>query len=398
MIMIKKEETLPPSRVSTQKSVQLVTLLKWLVAGALGLMLYFAHMAFVPVALALLASLVLSGPVEGLHSWHVPRAVSAAVILIALLGGVVALGNFFSEPAQQWFNSAPHTIRIIEKKFRPVAQVMARIDSIRNSAGSIGASPKPGAAPAAAPAPAPEETPISLIDALRGVVVSFATVVILTLFLLAGGPPMLARMAGAFASDVKRDHIIMVIEEVRREVGRFYATSTLINIGLGLATGFVMMWCGMPNPFLWGTLAAVLNFIPYAGPTTTLLVLTLVAVVSFEGLGQVLVVAGSFLALTTVEGQFVQPLLVGRRLKLNPMLVFLALWFGGLFWGIPGIILATPSLAALKVIAAHSRGGGPLLNFLSPHTEAEDDEMEREVDSVSVAAGVPETRPLPPAA
>ncbi|HEY2685534.1 MAG TPA: AI-2E family transporter [Steroidobacteraceae bacterium] len=393
--MIKKEEVLPP-RVGTQKSVQLVTLLKWLVAGALGLLLYFAHMAFVPVALALLASLVLSGPVEGLHAWHVPRALSAAVLLIALLGAVVALGNLFSEPAQQWFNSAPHTIRVVEKKFRPVAQVMARIDSIRNSAGNIGSTAKPGTPQAAAPAP--EETPISLIDALRGVVVSFATVVILSLFLLAGGPPMLARMAGAFASDIKRDHIIMVIEEVRREVGRFYATSTLINVGLGIATGFVMMWCGMPNPFLWGTVAAVLNFIPYAGPTATLLVLTLVAVVSFEGLGQVLAVAGSFLALTTVEGQFVQPLLVGRRLKLNPMLVFLALWFGGLFWGIPGIILATPSLAALKVIAAHSRGGEPLLNFLSPHTEAEDDAIELEVDTVSVAAGVPEAGPLPPAA
>jgi predicted PurR-regulated permease PerM len=220
----------------------------------------------------------------------------------------------------------------------------------------------------------------------------------LSLFLLAGGPPMLARMAGAFASEVKRDHMIMVIEEVRREVGRFYATSTLINIGLGLATGLAMMWCGMPNPFLWGTVAAVLNFIPYAGPTTTLLVLTLVAVVSFDSLGQVLVVAGSFLALTTVEGQFVQPLLVGRRLKLNPMLVFLVLWFGGLFWGIPGIILATPALAALKVIAAHSRGGAPLLDFLSPHTEAEDEAVSAEVESVSVTASVAESGPLPPAA
>ena len=397
--MTKKEEVLPPPRVVTQKSVQLVTLLKWLVAGGIGLLLYFAHVAFVPVALALLASLVLSGPVEALQSWRVPRALSAAVLLLALLGGLVALGNFLSEPAQQWFNSAPHTIRVIEKKFRPVAQVMARIDSIRNSAGSIGSNAKPNAQAAA---PASEETPVSLIDALRGVVVSFATVVILSLFLLAGGPPMLARMAGAFASEVKRDHMIRVIEEVRREVGRFYVTSALINVGLGIATGFAMMWCGMPNPFLWGTVAAVLNFIPYAGPTTTLLVLTLVAVVSFDSLGQVLVVAGSFLALTTVEGQFVQPLLVGRRLKLNPMLVFLALWFGGLFWGIPGIILATPALAALKVISAHSRGGQPLLDFLSPHTEAQDDAITAEVEavsgSVSVAASVPEGGPLPPPA
>jgi predicted PurR-regulated permease PerM len=141
----------------------------------------------------------------------------------------------------------------------------------------------------------------------------------------------------------------------------------LINVGLGFATAFAMMWCGMPNPFLWGTMAGLLNFIPYVGSTTTLIVLTVVAIVSFDGLGRVMAVTGSYLALATIEGQFVQPLLVGRRLRLNPMLVFLALWFGGLFWGAAGIILATPALVALKVVAENANGGQPLLNFLSPH-------------------------------
>jgi predicted PurR-regulated permease PerM len=207
-------------------------------------------------------------------------------------------------------------------------------------------------------------------------VLNAATLIILTLFLLAGGPPMLARMASAFFSDLKSAHIVVVIEQVRSEVGRFYATTALINVGLGLATAFVMMWCGMPNPFLWGTLAAVLNFIPYAGPTMTLLILTVVALVSFDSLTRVLAVAGGYVALAAVEGQIIQPLLVGRRLQLNPMLVFLALWFGGMFWGIAGIVLATPALVALKVIAAHARGGAPLLDFLSPHSEAEDEDLE----------------------
>jgi len=128
-----------------------------------------------------------------------------------------------------------------------------------------------------------------------------------------------------------------------------------------------MMWCGMPNPFLWGTLAAVFNFIPYAGPTATLLLLTSVAFVSFDGTAQIAAVAGSFLAIAAIEGQVIQPLLVGRRLKLNPMLVFLALWFGGFFWGIAGVVLATPALATLKVIAENSAHGRQLLDFLSPN-------------------------------
>jgi predicted PurR-regulated permease PerM len=369
-----------------------------LVVGGVGCLLYFAHEAFVPVALALLFSLVLSGPVEWLHSCRVPRSVSAALFMAALLGGLVALGNFISEPAAGWFATAPHTIKIIEKKIRPVAQLMARVDTLRNSAGNIASTGRPAGPSPAAPSAASgaeESAPVMLFDATRGAVLSTATVIILTLFLLAGGPPMLARMASAFFSDLKSAHIIVVIEHVRSEVGRFYATSALINIGLGLATSLVMMWCGMPNPFLWGTLAAVLNFIPYAGPTTTLLVLTLVALVSFDNLTRVLAVAGGYVALAAVEGQFIQPLLVGRRLQLNPMLVFLALWFGGMFWGVAGIVLATPALVALKVIAAHARGGAPLLDFLSPHSEAEDEDLESAQSAGSSGAGRSAKRILP---
>jgi predicted PurR-regulated permease PerM len=284
------------------------------------------------------------------------------------LGSLAALVNFLSLPAQQWFAAAPHTLRVIEKKIRPLEQAIGRIDELRNTAGNIGSSSH--AAAQAAVAAAPEESaPVLLLDATRGAVLSTVTVVILTLFLLAGGPPMLARMTSAFASDLKSAHIIGVIEKVRSEVGRFYVTTALINMGLGVATASAMMLCGMPNPLLWGTMAALLNFIPYAGSTATLIVLTVVAIVSFDGLGHVIAVAGSYLVLATLEGQIVQPLLVGRRLQLNPMLVFLALWFGGFFWGIAGIILATPTLVALKVIAENARAGRPVLNFLSPHPE-----------------------------
>ncbi len=377
-----------------------VTSVRLLVAGAVGLLLYFAHVAFIPVALSLLIFLVLSGPVEALHCRKIPRSIGAAVIMAAILGIMIALVNFMSEPAQKWFAAAPHTFRLIERKIRPFEQFMARVGELRNAAGNLGAAPQPAqaAAPAAAPAPAAQESaPAMLLDGARTFVLSGVTIIILTLFLLSGGPPMLARMTSAFASDLKSAHILSVIEKVRSEVGRFYATTALINIGLGLVTGFVMMLCGMPNPFLWGTMAAILNFIPYAGATTTLIVLTIVAIISFDGLGHAVAVAGSYLAIATVEGQFVQPLLVGRRLQLNPMLVFLALWLGGCFWGIAGIILATPTLAALKVVATNAASGKQLLDFLSPHHQ--DDPRINEVESdVSLAAALRERGSLPPAA
>jgi predicted PurR-regulated permease PerM len=362
-----------------------VTAVRVLLAGAVGVLLYVGHAAFIPVALALLAALVLSGPVELMHRLGLPRSLGALLMTLVLIGAAAGLLDFLSEPAQHWFEEAPHTVRVIAKKIRPLAQAIAKMDDLRNSAGNIGLAAH--AAPAAAAAPVPAALPMSgpalLLDATRAVLLSTATFLILTLFLLSGGPPMLARMTSALVSDLQLAHVIGVIEKVRGEVGRFYVTTALINLGLGLASGCVMMWCGMPNPFLWGTVVAALNFVPYAGPAAALILLTSVAFVSFDGFAQVALVAGSFLALIAVEGQLIQPLLVGRRLKLNPMLVFLALWFGGLFWGIAGVILATPLLAALKVIAENSTHGGQLVDFLSPQSSSApialavvDDELE----------------------
>jgi predicted PurR-regulated permease PerM len=363
---LKTDDRRPFEARAVIRPAQRITAVRLLVAGAVGALLYVAHAAFVPVALACLFALVLSGPVEFLHALRVPRSLSALLLVLLLMGGVAGISDMLYEPAQQWFANAPRTVKVIEKKIRPLAQFIGRLDALRSSAGNLGAAPHPQA-PVQATAVAPEESaPFLLLDMTRGVVLSTLTVFILTLFLLAGGPPMLARMTSALVSDLAAGHVINVIERVRSEVGRFYVTTAFINVGLGVATGCAMMACGMPNPFLWGTIAGLLNFIPYVGPTLSLILLTLVALVSFDGLGRVVSVSGSFLGLMLLEGQIIQPLLVGRRLQLNPLLVFLALWFGGLFWGVAGIILATPTLVALKVVAQNSAGGKPVLDFLSP--------------------------------
>ena len=117
---------IPAGRKTSRK----VTSAKLLVAGAIGVLLYSAHVAFVPVALALLLALVLSGPVEALHGLRGPRSVSAAVLMIVILGIFAALVNFVSVPAQQWFAAAPHTLRVIERKIRPVEQIIGRLDAL----------------------------------------------------------------------------------------------------------------------------------------------------------------------------------------------------------------------------------------------------------------------------
>jgi len=259
---------------------------------------------------------------------------------------------------------------VIKQRIAPVTKFFIRVDDIGNSAGSIG-NTAPGRAGARAPAAPPAAAPAaasSIIGSSLGAAVSTVTFAILTLFLLTGGPPMLARMAAAFADDLNASHVLKIIEAVRREVGRFYAVAALINVGLGVLTSVAMMLLGMPTPYAWGILAALLNFIPYAGPVTTLAIVTFVAAMTFDTVPRVLEVAGTYLAIATIEGQIIQPLFVGRRLKINPLLIFLALWLGGLFWGVAGVMLATPVLVALKVIAEHVSGGRAILEFLGPNT------------------------------
>jgi predicted PurR-regulated permease PerM len=141
-----------------------------------------------------------------------------------------------------------------------------------------------------------------------------------------------------------------VATAISDDLSRYFATVTVINLTLGIATTATMYWLGMPNPLLWGVVAFVLNYIPYAGSAATLALLTVVAVVSFDGLGKALAVAGCYLVLTTVEGQVAQPILVGRRLDVSPLVVFLSLWFGGWLWGIAGVALAVPLLVATKAL------------------------------------------------
>src|ERR1700732_2567480 len=195
----------------TAMHVRQFTAAKLLTLGALGLLLYMAHQAFIPIALALLAALILSGPVEMLLKFRIPRSLSATVILILFLAAAAGLVDMMWSPVQQWYSTAPATMKIIKRKLVPAAKFMNRVEEIRASAGSIAAAANPGA-PAAAPVVAKsEDSPVLILDATRGVMVSVLTFVIVTLFLLAGGPPMIARMTAAFVDDLNAAHVLDVI-------------------------------------------------------------------------------------------------------------------------------------------------------------------------------------------
>jgi predicted PurR-regulated permease PerM len=242
-----------------------------------------------------------------------------------------------------------------------LSDIAARASAL---AGGSGAEARSTPMPATASQPISTVTAIDVLTDTGWVLGGIVTVAALTLLLLSAGPPTLARMTAALGGDWHSVHVLRTIDAIRVEVGRYYGTLALVNLSLGAATSASMWLLHMPNPMLWGALAAVLNFIPYLGSAITLIIVSVVALVTFDSISHVLLVAATYLGLATIEGQIVEPLFFGRRLQLNPIVVFIALWLGGWLWGIAGVLFALPVLVATKVAASQPGASGSILRVL----------------------------------
>ena len=347
----------PLADTTLRKAVILLSIL------AVGAVLYFAQNVFIPVAVALFLSLLLTPAVDRLQRWRLPRAIAVAVVMCVVFAAAAAAVNAVWTPATEWLARAPQTLRKIDPRLQPVREMFARVDAVAERAGQLAQRSTPSAGMPAIVTPVKDEsTAISFTKSFFQVL----TIVPLTLFFLLGGQPLLARMGASLAGSAPSARAVRLTEAIRSEVGRYFGTIALINLGLGAATALAFTALGMPNAILWGVLAAVLNFVPYVGPIAACFMFACAALVTFDDLAHALAVPGVFVALHLIEGQLVQPLTVGRRLEVNALVVLLAVWFGYGFWGIPGILLATPVLVALKVAAQLQPEWRVLRDFLAP--------------------------------
>jgi predicted PurR-regulated permease PerM len=147
---------------------------------------------------------------------------------------------------------------------------------------------------------------------------------------------------------------LRTLTDIDEQMTTYFGTFTIVNVCLGLVT-VVLTWAvGLPNPLLWGVLAGVLNYVPYLGPAIVTGTLGVVGLLTFPTLGEALVAPAIFLAIVSIEGQFLTPALMGRRLELNPFAVFLAIAFCTWLWGPVGAFVAVPLLIALTVTLGHA--------------------------------------------
>jgi predicted PurR-regulated permease PerM len=189
--------------------------------------------------------------------------------------------------------------------------------------------------------------------------------VILLYFLLAYDEIFLGKLIKVTPRLADKKRALLIAREIEHSISRYLLTVTCINIGLGLVVGTAVGFLGMPNPVLWGAMATMLNFVPYLGATIGITAITLGAVLSFDSLSWALMIPGAYLIIAVLEGNFITPMILGRSLTLNPIVIVLALMFWGWMWGIVGAILAVPILATFKIFCDHVDPLRPVGEFLS---------------------------------
>jgi len=339
-------------------------ILKGLFLLAIFYTFYFAREVLLPVVLALLLTLILSPAVRLLTKLRLPEPVGAAVIVVAL---ITALGfGVYSliDPATAWIEKVPETLKQIEDKVRGIKK---SVQEVTKAADKVEEITRVEARPPAKTQVVPQKPSLfsRFLIGTQNVLISAAFTIVLLYFLLASGDMFLRKLVHVLPTLADKKRVVEVARAIQTDMARYLFTITCINCGLGIATGIAMYGFGMPNPVLWGAMVAVFNYVPYVGAGTSLTVLTAVAFLTFDQIGEVLRVPAVFFALTVLEGQILAPIFTGKRLTLNPVVIFLSMLFWGWLWGIIGALMAVPILMIFKICCDHIESLAPIGEFLS---------------------------------
>jgi predicted PurR-regulated permease PerM len=189
--------------------------------------------------------------------------------------------------------------------------------------------------------------------------------VVLLFFMLAAGDMFLQKLVKVMPTLHDKKKAVGIAAEVQHSISTFLFTITAINTALGVIVGLAAFLVGMPNPVLWGVLAGVLNFIPYFGPITGVVVLLIAGFMTFESPLRAIAPSLIYLCLHGVESNLVTPVVLGRRLTLNPLVIFISLMFWTWLWGIPGALLSIPMLMMAKILCDHFKPLAPVGEFMS---------------------------------
>jgi predicted PurR-regulated permease PerM len=325
---------------------------------------YVGRTFLFPMVLAVLLALLLRPAVSALQRGGLPETIGAALVVGLVVVALAGLAAYLYGPATRWAQMGPGEIRQLENKLRHLARPVQTVRGATDRVAEIASAAAPADSTRAA---VMVERPslANLLGTAQLAVATLLSTLMLLYFLLASGDLFLRKLIRVLPGPRDRIVAVEIWRSIQTDIGRYFAAITLINVGLGVATTLAMMALEVPSPALIGTVAAVLNFLPYVGGAATLLVILLISLFTFDGVTATLLPVLAFLALITIESQVVQPLVLGRRLEMNPVALFVWVLLWGWLWGIPGLLVAVPMLVVVRIVATRVPRLYPLAELLS---------------------------------
>ena len=265
----------------------------------------------------------------------------------------------------EWVKSAPEQVQQLKQKYKNVLQPVLRFIAAASKVGNLDSAQNPADAP----------TPVAVKDNhmigavftwTRSLLAGIAEAVVLTFLLLVSGDNLMQKLAHMMPSHQHKRRALEISREIQHSISRYLFTVSLINAGLGCTVGLIFWLVGMPDAAMWGGLAAILNFLPFFGPTVGIIVVGVAGLFAFDTFMGALLPVAIYLALHLAESYFVTPFALGQRFSLNKAVIFVAFIFFAWLWGVIGALLAAPLLVSLKVICERVHSLMPMAEFLSP--------------------------------
>jgi predicted PurR-regulated permease PerM len=304
--------------------------------------LHFGRPILLPVFAAAIVALTLGPVVKAANRRGISPWITALLIVVLCLGGLSVAATALAGPVSEWIGRAPEIGASIRQKLAVLEQPLASLLQLEETLFGASASAAPPSAPSVVLPVVAFVTP-----AAGELLLFFGTL----MFFLVGQIELRAQLVSFFATRDAKLRFLKIVTDVERNLASYLAIVTAINASLGVVVALGAFALGFPNPVIFGVLAALLNYVPYVGPAVMVVVLFGVGLVSFPSLGQAFIAPLAFVTLTTLEGHFITPTVVGRRVTLNPLLIFLALAFWTWMWGPIGAFLAAPlSIIGLVVV------------------------------------------------
>jgi predicted PurR-regulated permease PerM len=328
---------------------------------ALFFTLKVASSFFIPVVLAILLNFVFASTIRTLGRLWIPPPLAAFIVLGCLIGSV-AFGIYqLAGPARAWMGKLPETAQQIERKFSDLKRSMREVTKAGQEVDRLTNLGNEKTQKVEVRKPSFGET---LLAPTQDFIIGTGTVLILLFFLLASGDLFLRKLVTVLPRFEDKKTAVEISRQIERDISAYLFSICLINAFFGTAIGTAMYFLGLPNPLLWGVMAGLLHFIPFLGAVVGISIVTLVAAITLDTVGSILLVPATYLGLNLLEEYVCVPLVIGRRLMLNPVVLFIWLIFWGWLWSVPGALMAVPLLAIVKIFCDHVKPLAAIAEFI----------------------------------